>query len=150
MQNLTNPYWQVILKVAAFKNKRSKKCGFAFEALNQEGVNLFSRGSSCGKKNHYLAIQDAVSEAVFKAKELGFNRIIILSNSKGLDQVCNQTRKPTWLEQTLFSDLHHLHLQGLIVNHLFVPTVVISHILDWAYITTSFPIHHFRLNPGYV
>ena len=147
MQNLTNPNWQVILKVAAFKNKRSKKCGFAFEALNQEGVNLFSRGSSCGKKIHYLAIQDAVSEAVFKAKELGFNRIIILSNSKGLDQVCNQTRKPTWLEQTLFSDLHHLHLQGLIVNHLFV---VISHVLDWAYITTSFPVHHFRLNPGYV
>ena len=94
MQNLTQPNWQVILKVAAYKNKRSKKCGFAFEALNQEGVNLFSGGSSCGKKNHYLAIQDAVSEAVFMAKELGFNRILILSNSKGLDQVCNQTRKP--------------------------------------------------------
>uniref|UniRef100_A0A7N2MCL4 RNase H type-1 domain-containing protein n=1 Tax=Quercus lobata TaxID=97700 RepID=A0A7N2MCL4_QUELO len=125
MQNLTKPNWQVILKVAAFKNKRSKKCGFAFEALNQEGVNLFSGGSSCGKKNHYLAIQDAVSEAVFKAKELGFNRILILSNSKGLDQ-------------------------GLIVSHLFVPTVVISHVLDWAYITTSFPVHHCRLNPGYV
>ena len=91
-----------------------------------------------------------MSEAVFKAKELGFNRIIILSNSRGLDQVCNQTRKPTWLEQTLFSDLHHLHLQGLIINHLFVPTVVISHVLDWAYIITSFPVHHFRLNPGYV
>uniref|UniRef100_A0A7N2MUP9 Uncharacterized protein n=1 Tax=Quercus lobata TaxID=97700 RepID=A0A7N2MUP9_QUELO len=102
----------VLLKVAAFKNKRSKRSGFAYEALNQEGVNIFSGGSSCGKKNHYLAIQDAVSEAVFKAKELGFNRILILSNIKGLDQICNQSRKPAWLKQTLYSDLQQLNLQG--------------------------------------
>uniref|UniRef100_A0A7N2RCR5 Uncharacterized protein n=1 Tax=Quercus lobata TaxID=97700 RepID=A0A7N2RCR5_QUELO len=111
VQNFTNQNWQVLLKVAAFKSKRSKRSGFAYEALNQ-GVNIFSGGSSCGKKNHYLAIQDDVSEAVFKDKELGFNRILILSNSKGLDQICNHSRKPAWLKQTLYSDLQQLNLQA--------------------------------------
>ena len=72
VQKFTNQNWQIILKVAAFKNDKTKRSGFAYQALNQEGVNIFSGGSSCGKKKHYLALQDAVSEVVFKAKELGF------------------------------------------------------------------------------
>ena len=134
-------------KSGSLQEQKIKEECFAYEALNQERVNIFSGGSSCGKKNHYLAIQGAVSEAVFKAKELGFNRILILSNSKGLDQICNHSRKPAWLKQTLYSDLQQLNLQVLFVSHLLVPSLVTSHVLDLAYITTFFPVHHCRLNP---
>lgn len=89
-------------------------------------------------------------EVVFKDKELGFNRILILSNSKGLDQICNHSRKLAWLEQTLYSDLQQLNLQGLFVNHLLVPSLVTSYVMDLAYITASFPVHHCRLNQDYV
>lgn len=91
-----------------------------------------------------------MSEVVFKAKELGFSRVLILSNSKGLDQICSHFRKPNWMETTLCSDLQQLNLQGFLTNHLLVPSVVISHVLYLAYVTTSFPIHHCRRNPDYV
>ena len=150
VQNFTNQNWQIILKVAAFKNNRTKRSGFAYQALNQKGAIILSGGSSCGKKKHYLALQEAVSEGVFKAKELGFNRVLILSTSKGFDQFCNHTRKPDWMEKTLCSDLQQLKFQGLLVNHLLVPRIVISHVLKLAYITTACPVHHCRLNPDYV
>ena len=47
-----------------------------------EGGVLFTGGDSKGRKKRYLVLLDAVGEAIFKAKELGFNKIIILSNSK--------------------------------------------------------------------
>ena len=148
----TNHNWDIILKVAAYKNKKSKKSGAAFEALNMEGVSIFSSGNSCGRKQQYLALQDAVSEAVFKAKELGFNRILILSTSMKLDKLCNHYRKPGWLEKSLYNDLQQLSQQNVPVNHLLVPTMVNSHVLDLAYITTSFPVHPCRIisDIGYV
>nr|POF03247.1 hypothetical protein CFP56_55584 [Quercus suber] len=91
--------------LVAYKNKKSKKSGAAFEALNIDGVNIFSSGNNFGRKQQYLALQDAMSEAVFKAKELGFNRILILSTSMKLDKLCNHYRKPDWLEKTLYTDL---------------------------------------------
>ena len=104
-KTFTNHNWNIILKVAAYKNKKSKKSGAAFEAWNVDGVSIFSGGNSCGRNQQYLALQDAVSEAVFKAKELGFNRILILSTSTKLDKLCNHYRKPNWLEKTLYTDL---------------------------------------------
>ncbi|KAL0003655.1 hypothetical protein SO802_011216 [Lithocarpus litseifolius] len=83
---LTNQDWQIILKVAAHKNKRSKTSGYAFKAKTLEVNVLFTGGASSGSKPHHLAIQDVVGEAIFKAMELGYNRILILSNSKGLVQ----------------------------------------------------------------
>ena len=117
-----------------------------------DGVSIFLGGNSCGRKPQYLALQDAVSEAVFKAKELGFNRILMSSTSTKLDKLCNHYRKPDWMEKTLYTDLQQLAQQDVLVNHLLVPTVVNSHVLDLAYITTSFPVHHCRMisDNGYV
>ena len=139
-----------MLKVAAPKNRRSKTSGYAFKAKTLEGNVLFTGGASSGRKPHHLAIQDVVGEAIFKAMELGYNRILILSNSKGLVQVRNRARNPTWLEQTLISDLNQFQQQGLATHYLFVPKEVISHVIDLAFITTCFHVHHWRLNPNFV
>ncbi|KAL0007378.1 hypothetical protein SO802_008880 [Lithocarpus litseifolius] len=77
VKTFTNHNWNIILKVAAYKKKKTKKSGAAFEALTMDGHSIFSGGNSCGRKQRYLALKDAVSEAVFKAKELGFHRILI-------------------------------------------------------------------------
>ncbi|KAF3971413.1 hypothetical protein CMV_004982 [Castanea mollissima] len=53
-------------------------------------------GASSGRKPHFLAIQDALIEAMPKAKELGFNRILTLSNSKRHVQRCNLLGTPSW------------------------------------------------------
>ena len=75
-----------------------------------EGGVLFTGGVSKGrKKKPYLVLLDAMGEAILKAKELGFNKIIILNNSKRFEQICNGAKKPTWQKLTLITDLNHLH-----------------------------------------
>ena len=146
-QNLPNQRWQIIIKVAAYKNRRSRRNGYAFEAKSIEGGVLFIGGVSKGRKKPYLVLLYAMGEAIFKAKELGFNKIIILSNSKRFEQICNGVKNPTWQELTLIKDLNHLHQQGLITLCFCVPRLVLSRVLDLSYITTCFPVHLCRLNP---
>ncbi|KAL0006647.1 hypothetical protein SO802_008149 [Lithocarpus litseifolius] len=98
-QKLPNQRWQIIIKVAAHKNRRSRS-GYAFEAKSMESGVLFTGGVSKGRKKPYLVLLDAVGEAILRAKELGFNKIIILSNSKRFEQICNGAKKPTWQELT--------------------------------------------------
>jgi len=75
--------------VAAYKNRRSKRSGYAYEAIKLDGRTLLKGGASCGRKLYYLAVQDALVEAILKAKELGFSRILTPSNSRRLEHVCN-------------------------------------------------------------
>ena len=103
----SNQEWQIILKVAAHKNRRSKRSGYAYEAKTLDGNELFFGGASCGRKNQQLAIQDAVGEAILKAMQMGYNKILILSNNNRLVQLCNQGKDPTWTEQNFVADLNH-------------------------------------------
>lgn len=146
-QRPQNQRWQIIIKVAAHKNRRSWRSGYAYEAKSMEGRVLFTGGVRKGRKTPYLVLQDAMGEAIFKAKELGFNKVIILSNSKRLGQICNGSKKPTWQEHTLVTDLNQLQQQGLSTLFFCFPRLVLSRVVDLAYITTCFPVHLCTLNP---
>ena len=54
---------------------------------------------------------------------------------------------PAWQEQTFISDTRQLKQQGMLVNFILVPTVIISHVLDLAVAvrTTSFLMHVYNL-----
>ena len=149
-QRFTNQEWQLVIKVAAFTNRKTKRSGYAFEAITVAGRNLFTGGASCGEKSYCLAIQDAVGESMVKALELGYNRLLFLNCCKGLTQVCNQNREPSSLEKNLLLDLNQFRAQGLTTNFLFVPRDVVAHVIDLAYVTTCFPVHRCRLNPNFV
>ena len=44
-----------------------------------------------------MAVQEALMEAVWRARELGYhNSIIILNGKRRLEQVYNAKRKPNW------------------------------------------------------
>lgn len=43
-------------------------------------ITVFKGGTSSGRKSCVLAVQDALVEALLKAKELGYSHILILSN----------------------------------------------------------------------
>uniref|UniRef100_A0A7N2LFN5 RNase H type-1 domain-containing protein n=1 Tax=Quercus lobata TaxID=97700 RepID=A0A7N2LFN5_QUELO len=100
--------WPRFGKVAAHKNRRSKRSGYAYEAKTLEGNELFSGGASCGRKTQQLAIQDAVGEAILKAMQTGYNKILVLSNNTRLVQLCNQGKDPTWTEQNFVADMNQL------------------------------------------
>ena len=86
-------------------------------------------------------------DAILKAKELGFRRVLIHSNSRRLEQVCNKLRTPSWQEQTIMSDLHHLQQQGMFMHSIFIPKSVVLHAIVLASLTTNFLVHHCRLYP---
>lgn len=140
-----NPGWQVIIKGATLKNRKTKRSGWAYEVKAMDGSVILTGGESNGRKSAYQSTQEAIKEAIFKSKELGFSKMLILCNSKMLIQVCNQS--PAWHEQTFILDLDHLKLEGLFVSFLFVPKEVIADILYMAHITTCFPVHYCRLRP---
>ena len=56
-----------------------------YEARDMEGRVIFTGGTSKGRQSPYIALLEAVSEAVFKAKNLGVHEIIILTNSRRLE-----------------------------------------------------------------
>ena len=115
-----------------------------------EGRFISTGGASKGRQIPYIALLEAVSEAVFKAKNLGVHDIIILTNSRRLEQICNNARTPIFQELTLCSDLTQFQQQGLITFSFVVPNFVLSRVLDLAFITTCFPVHLCRLNPNLV
>lgn len=127
--------------MAAYRNRRSRRCGYGFEAINLEGTRLFTGASSNGRQSIYLANQ----EAMIKAKEADLSRIIILNNCKRTEELYNNARVPTWQEHTFVFDTRQLMQQGLSGHLVFVPKVIISHVLELVNRTTRFPMHVYNL-----
>lgn len=86
-QTLDHQNWQAIIKVAAYRNRRSRRCRYAFEAITMDGINLFTEGASSGRQSQHLANQEAVVEAMIKANEVGLRRIIIMCNCRRTLQI---------------------------------------------------------------
>ena len=104
--------WQVLIKVATSRNRRTTRCGFAFEARRMDGALLFRGGVSCGRPNQHLAAKEAQVEVLIKSTAMDLFRAIIVSNDQKRAELCNNHRKVTWQDQALAMDLQNLHQQG--------------------------------------
>ena len=147
----SNQEWQIILKVAAHKNRRSKRSGYAYEAKTLDGNELFSGGASYGRKNQQLAIQDAVGEAILKAMQMGIQQNF--NTQQQQQQACAtlQPRKRSNLDRAEFC----CRLESF-------PTIGFDHSLlvcaEGHYLTcniiatvaTGFPVSHCRRNTDHV
>lgn len=138
-KSIPHQSWQVLIKVAADKNRKARRYSFAFEATTLDGSTLFKIGANSGRQSVYMVTQEALVESILKAKNLGFCRILVLSNNKRLIRTCNQSNNPSWQDQALLSDLYQLQQQSLIIYVIFVPRLVISHVLNLATRATDCP-----------
>ena len=84
--------WQLLIKVAAIENKRTRRSGFAVEARSLDGSILFRGGASNGVKTRHQAAQEALLFALMKAREMGYQRLYVISNDKYLVQICNYVK----------------------------------------------------------
>ena len=50
-QTIDHQNWQAIIKLAAYWNRRSRRCGYAFEAITLGGINLFTGATSSGRRS---------------------------------------------------------------------------------------------------
>ena len=133
--------WQLLIKVVATKKKRTRRSGFAFEARCLDGSILFKGGASSGVKIRHQAAQEALLLALMKAKDIGYQRLYVISNDKYLVQIFNYVKNAGWIDRTFLSNFSNLHQQGLITKILFVPRIVIHFVLDLANKTTRYLIH---------
>lgn len=144
-QTKTQHHWQTIIKVAAYRHRRTRRYGYAFKAINLEGTRLFIGASTNGRQSVVLTNQGAIVEEKIKAKEVNLSRLIILTNYKRSVQLFNYARVATCQEQTFVLDTRHLMHQGMIVILFYVPKVIISHVLQLANWSTRFPMHVYNL-----
>ena len=82
LQRIPHQNWQILIKVAASRNRKTKRFGFAFEATSMAGVTTFRGAANSGRQSIYMVTQEAMVEAIFKAKDHGFSRILVLCNHK--------------------------------------------------------------------
>ncbi|KAK9997098.1 hypothetical protein SO802_021784, partial [Lithocarpus litseifolius] len=57
-QTSTQHHWQTIIKVAAYGHRRTRRYGYAFEAIDLEGTRLFIGASSSGRQSVVLTYQN--------------------------------------------------------------------------------------------
>ena len=76
--------------MAEARLKRLNRAGFAYEAKNMQGDIILQGVSSCIRKTVLITIQEAMWEAAMKARDLGYNNFVFLSDSKRVVQVTNR------------------------------------------------------------
>ena len=86
------------------------------------GIKSCAAGSVAG------AVQEAIVEAAVKAKNLGYQQILMLSNCKRLVQVVDKKRAPDWKERTLMADMSSLQQMGLDCRLIFVSKVILNYV----------------------
>ena len=74
--------WQLLIKIDDHRHRKTKRVGYAFEAINKEGSKIFLGCNSNGKSSPALAVQEALMEALLQAKELGFLHIVVLTGKQ--------------------------------------------------------------------
>ena len=85
-------------------------------------------------------------EAAVKARSLGFNQILFLSDSRRSVQVTNKERAPSWQERTLMVDWTQLNQNGLSYHSVFAPKIVLCDVSNLANLATRKPIHCCKVN----
>ena len=139
--------WQIIIKIACARLRRSKRTVYAYEAKDRQGNLIFNGVSSCGVANATQAVQEAMVEAIVKARSLGLSRVMFLTNCKRTMEVVNFTRSPCQQEQNMMEELLSLYQNGLFVHSIFVPRLIVCDVYNLAFQVVVMPIHHFWVVP---
>lgn len=94
--------------------------------------------SSIAATSYPAIVQEAVAEALIKARDLGFRQVLLLTDCKRLAQVCNMKGQPKWQEQSMMKYLQCLTQHGLTIHTIFVPKLI-SNLNSLVY-STSVPL----------
>ena len=76
---------------------------------------------------------------------MGFKRIIILVQSKELEQAWQNKRKPDWKGRTILENIQSFLSQGIHIKVQSVPRIILgdfSQIIALAKMATNFPMHY--------
>ena len=123
----------MLIKVAGVRKSRFKKSAWAYEAKDHQRVIRFYGVASSKVESTNGVVQEALMEAVITVRNYGFQRTLILTNSKKLVQLISKSKKPAWQERSLIADLEFLYQNGLLCKLLVIHKVV----LDFVYFAAN-------------
>ena len=107
---------------------------------------MFVGCNSTGASTTNMEIQEAL-EASLQNKNLGCQRIIVLTVSKNFERICNKKKIPHWREQALLTDLQFLRQQEMTFCFIAIPKPILNDVVDITSLATKMPIHHCRVQP---
>lgn len=84
-------------------------------------------------------------EAAIKARGLGYNFLLFLSDRKRSVQVFDRICRTNWKKRISFDDWSNLVNSDLVYHSVCVPKVVISNVSFLAKLATKMPINHCML-----
>ena len=113
--------WQIILKITRARCNRTKRCSFAYEVVNMQGVSVFFGVACSATKSKGGAMFEAMVDTAIRAKHHGFQYILFLGDDRKVVQAFKEKRSTDWLDNTRLADLNTLAQSGLFCNMLFVP-----------------------------
>ena len=105
--------WQLIIKVAGSRYKKKKRRAYAYEAINTQGVGVFSGVNSSIARTTTGCLLEAVVEASLTATAHNFQRILFISDCRGLTRTLDSKRASNW--QDILLDLLTLTLLFMVV-----------------------------------
>ena len=92
--------WQIILKITGARCNRSKRCSFAYTAVNMQGVHVFFGVASSAAGSKGGAMFEAMVDAAIRAKHHGFQYILFLGDDRRVVQAFRKKRSTNWLDNT--------------------------------------------------
>ncbi|KAF3975213.1 hypothetical protein CMV_001525 [Castanea mollissima] len=113
VQQLVAGPWQIILKITGARCNRTKRCSFAHEAVNMQGVCVFFGVASSAARSKGGVMLEAMVDAAIRAKHHGFQYILFLGDDRRVVQAFRMKRSTDWLDNTRLADLNILAQSGL-------------------------------------
>ncbi|KAL0009418.1 hypothetical protein SO802_010920 [Lithocarpus litseifolius] len=92
--------WQIILKITRARCNRTKRCSFAYEAVNMQGVSMFFGVACSTARSKGGAMFEAMVEAAIRAKHHGFQFVLFLGDDRRVVQAFRKKRSTDWLDKT--------------------------------------------------
>ena len=86
-------------------------------------------------------------EAVIKAREVGFSKLVVLTNSRSTEKIWKGTGRANWREHVLLNDLKTLAQQRMMLTIKSTPTSILDTTYNNSIFTSKEPIHHFWVHP---
>ena len=135
--------WQIVIKIVNSRSRKYHRYGTVYEGLIAQGGRCFFGAISSNARRSTRALLEAMLEAVLAAKSQGFQKILVLSNSRSLMQTYRRNTAIDWLDSTRLFDLRFLIQNSIVCDVFLVPTVIVKDLWAVAYLATCKPMHFY-------
>lgn len=134
--------WHLIIKIAGARSRGQCRYGIAYEALTLQGDKVLFGVASSNARSFTGALLEAVVKAGLAAKNQGFQRVLFLTDSKGLTQIIRKEWATNWLDGVRLADFCFLKQNGLFCDVFWIPHITVKDLSSVAKMATLVPLNY--------